>query len=117
MTGAFLSLILQTATISIVAGPDNIRLNEPFAVAFDRDGNWYILEHKGERIVRAGKDGKFSPFAGTGQPGRSGDHGPALQAQFFDPHGLVATRDGRPVHVQSQRQHHNGGSNQRWTRS
>jgi DNA-binding beta-propeller fold protein YncE len=99
MTGALLSLLLQTAAISVVAGPDNIRLNEPFAVAFDRDGNWYILEHKGERIVRAGKDGKFSPFAGTGQPGRSGDAGPALQAQFFDPHGLVATRDGRTLYV------------------
>jgi sugar lactone lactonase YvrE len=99
MIRAFLHLALQAASISVVAGPETISLNEPFAVAFDRAGNWYILEHKGQRIVRAAADGKFTTFAGTGQPGRSGDGGPALQAQFFDPHGLAVTRDGRMMYV------------------
>ncbi len=83
-------MALQAASISVVAGPDNIQLNEPFAVAFDRAGNWYILEHKGQRIVRAGKDGKFTPFAGAAA---------AIQAQFHDPHGLLVTRDGRTMFV------------------
>jgi DNA-binding beta-propeller fold protein YncE len=96
---ALLIAPVQAASIDIVAGPGQISLNEPFAVAFDRDGNWYILEHKGQRIIRAGKDGKFTPFAGTGQTGRSGDGGPALEARFFDPHGLVASRDGRTLYV------------------
>jgi DNA-binding beta-propeller fold protein YncE len=96
---ALLTAPVHAASVEIAAGPDQIRLNEPFAVAFDRVGNWYILEHKGERIVRAGKDGTFTPFAGTGQPGRSGDGGPALEAQFLDPHGLVASRDGRTLYV------------------
>ena len=91
--------LLQTAAVTVLAGPETIQLNEPFAAAFDRAGSAYILEHKGQRIVRAGKDGRFAPFAGTGQPGRSGDGRPALQAQFYDPHGLLITRDGRAAYV------------------
>ena len=66
---------------------------EPFGVAFDARGNWYVCEHKGEHIVRIDPDGNASVFAGTGKTGYSGDGGPAAQATFFDPHGLVIARD------------------------
>ena len=66
---------------------------EPFGVAFDAEGNWYVCEHKGERIVRIDPAGNASVFAGTGKTGYSGDGGPAAQAAFFDPHGLVIARD------------------------
>jgi sugar lactone lactonase YvrE len=84
------SAALYAASISVAAGPETVRLNEPFAAAFDRSGNLYILEHKGQKIVRAGKGGGFSPFAGAGAP---------IAAQFNDPHGLLVTRDGRTMFV------------------
>ncbi len=92
MIWACLYLAAQAAAVSIVAGDAaaDVRLNEPFAVAFDKSGNWYILEHKGQRIVRGAKDGKFAPLAGVDA---------AIGFKFNDPHGLVAARDGRTLYV------------------
>lgn len=78
------------ASISVAAGPEQIRLNEPFAVAFGRGGEWFILEHKGQRIVRVSKAGEFTPFAGTAA---------AIKAAFNDPHGLLVTRNRRSMYV------------------
>ena len=81
-------LHVDAATITCVAGcgegSENTALGakfvEPFAVAFDKQGNWYVCEHKGERIVRFDQAGKASVMAGTGQTGYSGDGGKANQA-------------------------------------
>lgn len=103
-----LLLVVQTlaaAEVSIVAGPEQIKLNEPFGVDFDRSGNWYIVEHKGQRIVRVDSRGEFSTFAGTGEVGKSGDNGPAKQATFFDPHGIAITRDSAWMYVADTRNH------------
>jgi sugar lactone lactonase YvrE len=70
-----------------------VKLIEPFAVAFDSRGNWYICEYKGERIIRVDTHGKTSPFAGTGIVGHSGDGGRASSAAFHDPHGIVIGKD------------------------
>ena len=91
----------EAATIACVAGcgqgSENTALGakfvEPFAVAFDKQGNWYVCEHKGERIVRIEPAGTTTVMAGTGREGYSGDGGPAKQAAMFDPHGIVITND------------------------
>ena len=83
---------LHAAEIQLEA--TGVRLVEPFAVDFDRQGNWYICEYKGQRITRVGKNGMAGPFAGTGVAGFSGDGGPASAAMLNDPHGLVVTRSG-----------------------
>src|SRR5262245_11299662 len=88
-------LHIEAATISCVAGcgegAENTALGakfvEPFAVAFDKQGNWYVCEHKGERIVRIDGAGGANVLAGTGREGNSGDGGPASQATMLDPHG------------------------------
>jgi sugar lactone lactonase YvrE len=90
LTAAMLSLPAASSSISVAAGPEQIRMNEPFAVAFGRGGEWFILEHKGRRIVHVSKDGKFTPFAGAEA---------AIRAGFNDPHGLLATRDGSALYV------------------
>ena len=77
---------------------------EPFAVAFDKQGNWYVCEHKGERIVRIDSSGNASVMAGTGKEGYSGDGGPAKQAAMFDPHGIVITAD-QQMYVADTRNH------------
>lgn len=102
----------RPATIVCVAGcgqgPEDSALGakfiEPFAVAFDRRGNWYVCEHKGERIVRIDPSGKAMVLAGTGREGFSGDGGSAAQAAMFDPHGIVITA-GRQMFVADTRNH------------
>ena len=39
-------------------------LIEPFGVVFDREGNWYICEYKGQRISKVDLRGMISVFAG-----------------------------------------------------
>lgn len=100
------------ASVELVAGGGEqpagapslqIRFVEPFAVAFDTDGSWYVCEHKGERIVRVNRSAT-NLLAGTGEPGFSGDGGPAAQAAFFDPHG-IEIGPGRQMYVADTRNH------------
>ncbi|MBI4907112.1 MAG: hypothetical protein HY820_26030 [Acidobacteria bacterium] len=98
-------LALFLLTISVVLDHGQQPMNEPFGVDFDRSGNWYIVEHKGQRILRVARDGKVSVFAGTGDVGRTGDGGPAAQARFFDPHGIAITKNGAWMYVADTRNH------------
>jgi sugar lactone lactonase YvrE len=67
----------------------NLALVEPFGIAFDSAGNFYICEYKGERITRLGTDGVASRFAGTGAGSYGGDGGRADAAGLNDPHGVL----------------------------
>jgi DNA-binding beta-propeller fold protein YncE len=69
-------------------------LNTPFGVAFDAADNMYVVEFEGNRILKAAPGGKLEPFAGTGEAGFGGDGGPALEAQFNQPHS-IATLPGK----------------------
>lgn len=64
------------------------KLIEPFGVNFDKEGNWYICEYKGQRVTRVDLKGIITLFAGTGEQGYGGDGGPADQAKFNEPHSL-----------------------------
>src|SRR5262245_42913736 len=79
------------ATLEPIASAE--KFVEPFGIDFDRAGNMYVCEHKGEKITKIDKSGRATTFAGTGTAGFGGDGGPASQAQFKDPHGLVIIRD------------------------
>ena len=86
---------LEAATIEVVAGAGaataafRVKLGEPFGVAFGSKGVWYICEHTGQKITSIGPKGVDDRFAGTGKSGYLGDGGPARDALFYDPHGLV----------------------------
>jgi sugar lactone lactonase YvrE len=70
------------------------RLMGPFGVDFDRDGNMFIVEMVGQRVLKVDRDGKLTRLAGTGQKGDGGDGGPAVQAQFNGMHSLAVAPDG-----------------------
>ena len=72
----------------------NAKLNAPFGVDFDRQGNMFIVEMKGERIATVDPRGNLSVLAGTGEKGDSGDGGPAAKAQFNGAHNLVVAKNG-----------------------
>ncbi len=88
----FFALLAFSANVEHVA--KQVELVEPFGIDFGPNGDWYICEHKGERIVRVDRSGKTSVFAGTGIAGNSGDEGPATSASFRDPHAIAIGKDG-----------------------
>lgn len=65
-------------------------LNEPYEVRFDLQGNLYFVEMQNHVIRRVqAKTGVISTIAGTGQAGFAGDGGPAVKAQFRQPHSIA----------------------------
>jgi sugar lactone lactonase YvrE len=68
-------------------------LNEPYEVRFDGLGNMYFVEMQNHLVRKVDRAGRISTVAGTGKAGYGGDGGPALQAQFRNPHSIAL--DGR----------------------
>lgn len=96
----------QTGIITTVAGSGEkgysgdggpakeAKLNEPYEVRFDADGNMYFVEMI-NNIVRKvdAKTGTISTVAGTGEKGFSGDGGPATKATMNRPHSIALDFD------------------------
>jgi sugar lactone lactonase YvrE len=95
-------LKLQTNQLRVVAGNGTqgyagdggpaaaAALNEPYEIRFDRRGNLYFVEMRNHLVRRVdAQTGIISTIAGTGEPGFSGDGGPATQAQLRLPHAIV----------------------------
>lgn len=95
-------LDLNSGAISTVAGTGErgysgdggpalqAKLNEPYEVRFDSAGNMYFVEMR-NHLVRSvdAKTRTISTVAGTGEPGFGGDGGPAVKAQFQQPHSIA----------------------------
>ena len=97
----------ETGTISTVVGTGELgnsgdggpaaeaKVNEPYEVRFDGDGNMYFVDMKSAVVRRVdAKTGVISTVAGTGEIGFSGDGGPATEATFKQPHSIVFDRSG-----------------------
>jgi len=104
-------LHLKTNTLTTVAGcgvagyagdggpATKAKLNEPYEVRFDKDGNMFFVEMKNHLIRRVdARTGEISTVAGTGHPGYSGDGGPAIKAKMKNPHS-IALDDDRNIFV------------------
>jgi DNA-binding beta-propeller fold protein YncE len=63
--------------------------NLPHEIRFDQRGDLYVAD-MGNHVVRKvdTRTGIISTFAGTGEPGYSGDGGPAMEARFRQPHSI-----------------------------
>src|SRR5262249_30553925 len=70
-------------------------LNEPYAVAVARNGDFYIVDRL-NRCVRKvdGKSGVITTVAGTGKAGYSGDGGPGARALLREPNDCCLDRKG-----------------------
>ena len=72
----------------------NARLADPHGIAVDMVGNVFVAEKLGHRVRRIDGSGIITTFAGTGDRGSGGDGGPAIEAQFAEPHGIAADTAG-----------------------
>ncbi|MCX6594875.1 MAG: putative Ig domain-containing protein [Acidobacteria bacterium] len=59
-------------------------LNNPFGVAVDASGNIYVADRLNSRVRRVDSTGRITTFAGNGNPGGTGDGGPATSATLGD---------------------------------
>ncbi len=70
-------------------------LDLPVATAFAPDGRMYIADQANQRIRVLDEEGMVSTAVGTGEPGYSGDGGPALEAELHLPVSQSAPPAGR----------------------
>jgi gliding motility-associated-like protein len=60
--------------------PNDVQLQYPIGLAFDRAGNFYIVQNEGYTIQKVTQKGEVSTYAGTGVQGYS--NGPRATAMF-----------------------------------
>lgn len=69
-----------------ITGADNVLLNQPAAVRYDKNGNLYIIDQRNERIRRIKADlSLVETVLGTGEKGFGGDGGDPLLAKVSFP--------------------------------
>ena len=101
-------LNLKTGVITTVAGSVrkgysgdggpalDAELNQPYEVRFDKAGNMFFVEMQNHVVRRVDKKtGIITTVAGTEVAGFSGDGGPAVKAQFRQPHSIAFDPQGR----------------------
>ncbi|MFO0959129.1 MAG: SMP-30/gluconolactonase/LRE family protein [Isosphaeraceae bacterium] len=72
------------------------RLNGPFDLAFDRQGNLFFSDTGNHKIRRIdARTGTITTIAGDGTKGFAGDGGPATRARLDEPYGLAIDDEGR----------------------
>ncbi len=67
----------------------NASFEEPFAVAYDKNGNLYVSDFAQNRVRKITRRGAISTFAGTGISGYNGDNIQANTAELSYPNGLA----------------------------
>jgi sugar lactone lactonase YvrE len=73
----------------------NAELSYPKSIAIDGAGNLLIADTYNERIRKvAVGTGVITTIAGTGQPGNTGDNGPATSAELESPEGIAVDGSG-----------------------
>ncbi|MBI4903841.1 MAG: SMP-30/gluconolactonase/LRE family protein [Acidobacteria bacterium] len=73
------------------------------ALVFDKAGNLYVADTFSHRVRRIDPSGGMSTFAGTGQPGFSGDGGDAAAARINLPIALVFDASGNLLIAEGSR--------------
>ena len=69
--------------------PANAPPMKPSSIAVDATGNVYVADRRNNRVIRIDPVGSTSLVAGTGEPGYSGDGGPAVDARVHAEHVTV----------------------------
>ena len=64
------------------------RMNAPTDIAFDSQGNMYVVEMSGNIVRKVDTNGTIKTIAGTGEAGFSGDGGAATSAKLNSPYGV-----------------------------
>ncbi len=109
-------ITIATGIITTIAGTDNIgftgdggpatdaKLNGPIGICFDNKNNIYIADYYNIVIRKIDSLGIISTYAGNGNLSYTGDGGPAIQASFKGPLGILADDNGN-IYIMDQYNH------------
>ncbi|MSR31172.1 MAG: hypothetical protein EXR99_06640 [Gemmataceae bacterium] len=98
------TLFAEAGKVVLVAGGGNtpppgkatdIQLNGPFGVDWNHQGEMFIIEIAGHRVMKVDAKGMLTLVAGSGAKGNNGDHGPGVKAAFNGMHSLAVTSNGQ----------------------
>ncbi len=104
--GGWVDKITANGTIARVAGNGkggysgdggpavNAQFNYAQGLAVDTAGNLYVADVNNSRVRKISADGIITTVAGNGNPGYSGDGGPAISAQMNEPFSVTVDRGG-----------------------
>jgi sugar lactone lactonase YvrE len=84
----------DTVSLVIGSGEGAAKIEAPFGVDFDRDGNLYFCEMVGQRVRKVDAKGALTTIAGIGKKGNGGDDDLGTAAEFNGMHSLVMGPDG-----------------------
>ncbi len=82
----------------------SVSIDNPFGVVRGPNGALYFCEYDGQRVRRLDADGWVRVVAGCGRKGGGGDGGPALEAEFNQPHEIRFDAAGN-LHVADMANH------------
>jgi uncharacterized protein (TIGR03437 family) len=92
------STVAGTATVPGYTGDGGAALGaefkDPIQLAFDAQGNYYVVDNGNYVIRKITSTGVISTFAGTGTFGYSGDGGPATSANISNVEGIAVDSQG-----------------------
>jgi sugar lactone lactonase YvrE/PKD repeat protein len=98
-----ISTIAGVAGVYSYAGDDGpanqAALNLPFSVAVAADGTYYIADTFNSVVRKVDPAGVITTFAGTGDPGFSGDTGLATAAQLDSPERVFLAPGGASLYI------------------
>lgn len=78
--------------------PLQVAMNQPHEVQVDADGNIFIADTMNHRVGMIEADtGRWKTVAGSGQPGFSGDGGPAKEAELKQAYSIIV--DGQDLFI------------------
>ena len=69
-------------------------MRSPYDVALDGAGNLFIADRQNGRIRKVDTSGIITTLAGNGTWGYSGDNGPAISTELFNPYGVAVNSSG-----------------------
>jgi uncharacterized protein (TIGR03437 family) len=80
-----------SGVVETLSGPT---LLQPRGIRLLDDGSLLVADAGQHRVLRLAQDGTWTPVAGSGDQGFSGDGGPALSAMLNAPHDVSVDADG-----------------------
>ena len=94
--GTLVSVAGTTEHAYAIEGPAKASpMENPFDIAADPAGGFYVAELHSARILRVDGAGSLTIVAGCGKPGYAGDGGPATDAYLSESSGVAVHEDGR----------------------